>query len=66
MRRDRLFLQDILEAADAIQQFVAGHSLQTFTTSDLHRSAAVQKLTTIGEAAGRLPDELRRRYSTIP
>jgi uncharacterized protein with HEPN domain len=66
MRRERLFLRDIVEAADAIQQFVAGQSRQSFTTSDLRRSAVVQKLTVIGEAAARLPDELKRRHTTIP
>lgn len=40
--------------------------MQSSTRTDLHRGAVVRKLATIGEAAGRLPDELRRRYSTIP
>ena len=47
MRRERLFLRDIVEAADAIRDFVSGHTEQTFLQSELLRSAAVQKLTII-------------------
>jgi uncharacterized protein with HEPN domain len=66
MRRERLFLRDIVEAADAIRDFVSGHTEQTFLQSELLRSAVVQKLTIIGEAAARLPSELKQRYAAIP
>jgi len=41
MRREGLYLRDILEAADAIAEFVAGLSERTFLESDLVRSAVV-------------------------
>jgi uncharacterized protein with HEPN domain len=66
MRREPLLLRDIIEAADAIQGFVAGHTEQTFSQSDVLRSAVVQKLTTIGEAAARLPSDLKQRYAVVP
>lgn len=66
MRRERLFLRDVVEAADAIGDFVSGHTEQTFLQSELLRSAVVQKLTIIGEAAARLPSELKQRHSAIP
>ena len=35
MRRDRLYLDDIVEAADAISHFLDGTSEETFLGSDL-------------------------------
>ena len=66
MRRERLFLRDIIEAADAIHEFIAGHSEPTFAEDDLVRSGVVQKLTIIGEAAARVPAEVKQRYPIVP
>lgn len=66
MRRERLFLRDILEAADAVREFIAGHSERTFAQNDLVRSAVVQKLTIIGEAAAGLPAEVKQRHPMVP
>ncbi|GEM_PF-2997618 len=51
MRRDALYLRDIIEAAKAIQQFVADCTRETLAANDLVRSAILHKLTIIGEAA---------------
>ncbi len=66
MRHESLYLTDILEAADHIAEFIDGVDLQTFLTSELLRSAVVQKLTTIGEAAGRVSEDLRSRHPQVP
>jgi len=55
MRREELYLSDILEAADAIEKFLADIDKDAFINSDLIRSAVLQKLTIIGEATARLP-----------
>ena len=65
MRREKLYLTDIVEAADAIEGFLQNVSKATFIEDDLVRSAVLQKLTIIGEAAARLPSELKNRYSSI-
>ena len=65
MRREELFLSDIVEAADAIQQFLAGHPRDAFLKDDLLRSAVLHKLTVIGEAAARLSGEFRHRHPEI-
>lgn len=65
MRTERLYLADIIEAADAIERFLTGIDRDVFDTDDLRQSAILQKLTIIGEAAARLPDEFRGRHREI-
>ena len=59
MRRERLYGQDILEACDLIQTFLASLDASAFLASELHKAATLQKLTVIGEAAARLPQAFR-------
>ncbi|MGO9262523.1 MAG: DUF86 domain-containing protein [Bryobacteraceae bacterium] len=66
MRRETLYLEDIVEAADHIAGFIAGHDFQSFQKSELLRSAVVQKLTIIGEAAARVSRELTVRHPQVP
>lgn len=66
MRPERLYLSDIVEAVDAIAGFLDGIRETEFLESDLLRSAVLQKLTVIGEAAARLPAELCERHPEIP
>ncbi len=56
MRRDELYLADIIEAADAIAGFLKDVDKETFAGSDLIRSAVLQKLMVIGEAVARVSD----------
>jgi len=65
MRREELYLTDIVEAADAIQKFLAGIERNAFLEDDLLRSGVLQKLSIIGEAASRLPVEFRQRHPEI-
>lgn len=59
MRHERLYLADIIEAADRIAEFIKGLQFEAFEQSELLRSAVVQKLCVVGEAAARVsnPDE---------
>jgi uncharacterized protein with HEPN domain len=65
MRREELYLTDIIEAADAIQRFLRGVDQNTFLKDELLQSAVLQKLMIIGEAASRLPKEFRDKHSEI-
>jgi uncharacterized protein with HEPN domain len=65
MRREELYLSDILEAADAIETFLADLDKDAFINSDLIRSAVLQKLTIIGEATARLPKAFKERNKEI-
>ena len=66
MRHELLYLSDIVEATDHIAAFIAGADFEAFEASELLRSAVVQKLAVIGEAAGRVSDEVKTNYPEIP
>jgi uncharacterized protein with HEPN domain len=56
---------DIVEAADAISSFLAGLSEAESVGDDLLRSAVLQKLTLIGEAAARLTGDFKARHPEV-
>lgn len=66
MRRERLFLTDIVEAADAVARFVERLGHDAFVADDLVRSAVLHKLTVIGEAAARLPRTFCESHPAVP
>jgi len=65
VRPERLYLHDIIEAADHISTFVAGRTEQEFLGSEMLRSAVLQKPAVIGEAAARLPEKFKRSHPGI-
>ena len=54
MRPERLYLTDMVDAADAIGRFMSGINYDDFVRDELRQSAVLQKLVVIGEAAARL------------
>lgn len=66
MRPEKLYLTDIVEAAQSIARFVMGESFDEFERNEMMNSAVLQKLTVIGEAAARLPKEFTNRFPEIP
>ena len=65
MRPETLYLADIIEAAEAIAEFVQGLDELAFTQDAKTQSAVIQKLIVIGEAAARLPQDFKDRYPQI-
>ena len=65
MRRDELYLADIIEAADALDRFLQNISKDDFLNDELRQSAVLQKLTVIGESAARLSQEFKSQHSEI-
>jgi uncharacterized protein with HEPN domain len=66
MRREILYLSDIVEAIDQIDAFIAGVDFEQFRQSELIRSAVVQKLSIIGGASSRISPELKSRTPEVP
>ncbi len=66
MLRDyRAYLEDIVEAADAAREFVAGMSKEDLTKDRRTRDAVVRNLEIIGEAAKKVPDETKRSHTEV-
>ena len=66
MRPDELYIRDILEAVEAIEDIVRGLQFEQFAESRRNRSAVLHEITVIGEAAGRVSVELREQYPHVP
>jgi uncharacterized protein with HEPN domain len=66
MRREELYLRDIVEAVDFVAQFMSGLDRAAFQRSELVRSAVVHKLSIVGEAAAHVPEEVRSRHPEVP
>lgn len=66
MRPERLYLMDIVEAADAISRFLKDVDETTFMQDELRQRAVLQKLIVIGEAAARLSKSFTQQHSQIP
>lgn len=65
-RDDNLFIKDILDCIQKIEEFTANMKLGEFAKDDKTNSAVVRKLEVIGEAVKNLPAEMRRKYKEVP
>lgn len=65
-RPQRLYCQDILESGSAIQMYVNNVNFETFVQDRMRYSAVIREFEIIGEAVGKLSDELKGGYPEIP
>jgi uncharacterized protein with HEPN domain len=66
MPRDyRVYLEDILEAADAVREFTAGLTADDLAADRRTRDAVIRNLEVIGEACKKVPEELRSRSPDV-
>lgn len=66
MRRDEVVLQDIVNAARLVNEFIQGFEKESFTHDLKTRSAVLYQITVIGEAVKRLSKEFRDKHIEIP
>jgi uncharacterized protein with HEPN domain len=59
-------LQDMLAYALKASRFCAGKSLDDLSRDDMLQLAVARAIELIGEAATRVPEEVRARHSAIP
>ena len=60
-----ILLNDICQAIDRIEQYIKNLSFGAFSDDQKSVDAVVRNLEIIGEAANRLPDEFKEKYSEI-
>jgi uncharacterized protein with HEPN domain len=60
------YLQDRLDAVEAIEQFTAGVDLEAFSCNLEKIFAVSRAIEIIGEAVKRIPTSVREAYSSIP
>ncbi len=60
-----LLLNDIRQAIDRIEQYIKNLSFDAFSGDQKSVDAVARNLEIIGEAASRLPDEFKEKYSEI-
>lgn len=66
MRNYLLYINDIFEAIETIEQFVGSMTFEEFTHDDKTVSAIIRKFEVMGEASKNIPDEIREKYPDIP
>jgi len=65
-RSSKILLRDILRAAELLDQYTSGFTLEEFTENTEKQDAVARRLEIIGEAVKGLPQDLRHRYPDVP
>lgn len=60
------YIADILNAIEEISEFIQGMDYDEFAGDKKTTNAVIRSLEVIGEAATKIPQEMRYRYSEIP
>ncbi|HCL81840.1 MAG: hypothetical protein A2077_05345 [Nitrospirae bacterium GWC2_46_6] len=67
MTRDfSLFIKDILEAINDIENFIGDIDFESFSSDRKTRVAVIHEIEIIGEAAKNIPKTIRDRYKELP
>jgi len=60
------YVRDMLEAARKAEEFIGGMTLEQFLADDKTNYAVVRAITIVGEAAKKIPEQVRTRYPEVP
>ena len=61
-----VYLDDMIEAIDLVEQYVQSISEEVFSRDTKLQDAVIRRLSIIGEAARKLPDDVRSLALDIP
>ena len=64
-REPLLLLEDIIESIQKIKKYTAGFSKDAFLNDDKTVDAVIRNFEIIGEAANRIPDEIREKFLSV-
>lgn len=65
-RQYNLFIKDMLECVERIEEFTGNMNFKEFLEDDKTKSAVVRKLEIIGEAAKNIPASIRQKHKNLP
>lgn len=65
MRREELYLADLVDNARAVQEYLAGVARNRWDEDRVLRDAVLYRLFLLGEIASALPEEMRARYPEV-
>ena len=67
MSRDiSLYIKDILQNMSDAEEFIQGFSYVQFQSDKKTLNAVMRSIEVIGEAAKKVPDEIRAKYPSVP
>ncbi len=64
-RSYRLYLQDMVDSMQAIDSYLLGINYEMFTVDRKTYAATLRELEIIGEASGKVPEDVKSRYPEI-
>lgn len=64
-RKSSLYIKDILESMEKIEEFIQGMSFEDFTKDDKTSSAVIGKFEIIGEATKNIPQSIKEKIPTF-
>lgn len=65
MRREELYLADLIDNARAVRRYLDGVTRERWDVDDMLRDAVLYRVLLLGEIASALPDELRDRHPDV-
>ena len=65
-RPARILIEDMVERIERIERFMAGLERDAFLRDEKTADSVVRNLEIIGEAASRLPQDIRDHYGEVP
>jgi len=65
-KNHKIFLQDILESIERIEQYTMGKTEDEFLDNCEKQDAIMKRLEVIGEAVKNIPKKIKEKYPDIP